>query len=161
MCFVYVLFVICGVFVFGQINDESTPSRPLGEVKLVRARLGAWWVTGIIFFLIFIFFFFFFFLYFFFSFLFFSPSIPLSISLFILLHVYSCSAFLVWKWYFALSLPLLVPPSTIPSPPSFSSLLSPQLHLLIFASLPVFSRVSSASLGCLCWSDPLSVVRGP
>ena len=34
-----------GVFVFGQINDESTPSRPLGEVKLVRARLVVRWVT--------------------------------------------------------------------------------------------------------------------
>ena len=31
--------------VFGHINDKSTPSRPLGEVKLVRARLVVRWVT--------------------------------------------------------------------------------------------------------------------
>ena len=35
----------CDRNVFGHINDKSTPSRPLGEVKLVRARLVVRWVT--------------------------------------------------------------------------------------------------------------------
>lgn len=32
-------------YVFGHITDKRTPSRPLGEVKLRRARLVVRWVT--------------------------------------------------------------------------------------------------------------------